>query len=716
MKRSLRSELLGIFLLISLVPLAVALGLSWWQARRVLDHDLSQGLRAIATRQAAQVNDTVAGVETQTERLAGSRIVIQALEAFSATPADPTARSAAESRVRDLIGTMMGTESFANFLLLDRKGELLFSASTEGGADTGSSPNSELTRVVDRARTILETELSDMQLDPSTGRAIAYSATPVFNGDRLLGVLALRIDADRLLRGVDNYVGLGESGETVVAMQLGNEAVVVAPLRRQPDAAFQTRIPIRAQDTQPLLEAVRGRRGAGLAKDHRGTDVYAVWRYIPSVRWGIVVKIDRSEAFASVDRLGFAIAGLLLATALVVPLIAYREARRLTKPLLALRDLTGQMAQGRFDLEIRIDSRNEIGELADSFGGMARRLRGSFDDLHRINSARERAAAEAIEAKNEVERVNANLEGMVAQRTAELTQRNREIQRTLDDLKRTQQQLVAREKMASLGELTAGVAHEISNPLNFVNNFADLSVEGLSDLRGSLEPEAERLSENARADLEDLLPMLNDNLRRIHEHGRRAQRIVQGMLELSRGGGGERVPENINVFVRQLCRATLQGLRTRETGNDVSIEFHLAEGLPSVPIYGAELSRAVHSILANAVWATHEKSKAKIDGFVPHIVVTTTRAEGEVAITIRDNGPGIPAANLARIFQPFFTTRPTGMGSTGLGLSMAWEIVVTQHGGRLEVESVEGEFAEFRVTLPAAAREARVLDTAGDGE
>jgi len=705
MMRGLRRELILLLLLIALVPLVVSLGIGWWQARKTLVHELSQGLRAIATRQSSLINDTVRDVELQTERLAGAGAVIRAIQDLADGGASEQASGTARREMQDLVTATLAESESGNLFLVARDGTVLFAArpAEEAGRNLlREFPDSELTRVVDRARTILETELSDLRVHPVTGRPVAYSATPVFSGGRLLGVLAMEVDPVRILRGHDNYTGLGSTGETVIATQQGGRAVVVAPLRSDPQAAFNVALALEDGVRQPLVEAVRGRRGAGLARDQRGKEVFAVWRYIPAVRWGIVVKIDRDEAFASVDRLGLLVGLLLLSTAALVPVVAFHQARRITGPILALRDATNRMAGGDFDVDTTVSARNEIAELASSFGTMARRLKATFEDLRRTTEEREAAAAEAIAAKHEVERINENLEAIVEARTRELTENNAQLQQTLDDLGRTQKQLIVREKMASLGELTSGVAHEISNPLNFVNNFADLSVEVIADLRGSVGPEARNLSEDARADLEELLPTLEENLRRIHEHGRRAQRIVQGMIELTRGTSGERRPTDLNRFVQEFTRATLQASRSREGVSNVSVEFDLAPDMPLVPVYGSELSRALLNLLSNATWAAAERAKAAGGDYAPHVRVATRMRGGEAVVTVRDNGIGIPPENVRKIFQPFFTTRPTGAGSTGLGLSMAWEVVVSQHGGRLEVQSVPGEFTEFEILLPVA--------------
>jgi signal transduction histidine kinase len=449
-----------------------------------------------------------------------------------------------------------------------------------------------------------------------------------------------------------------------------------------------------------VAEAVRGARGVGFGVDQIGNEVYAVWRYVPAIRWGIVVKVDRDEAFGPVERLGQLFMWITGITGLVVLALAFTQAQRLAKPIIALRRATQRVAEGDFNVEIEVKSRNEIAELADTFRLMAHRLNENFEDLKRTTAEREKAALEALEAKAQVEQINQTLEQKVTERTAELQQRNVELEETLSQLKRAQQQLIVREKMASLGEMVAGVAHEISNPLNFVNNFSDLSIGALSELSQAIAVFKASLSPADRAEVEELLGIMTENLRRISEHGRRAQEIVRAMIEITRGNTGERRPSELNALVRDYSRAAYQTFRQREAAADITIQYELEPGIEEVPVYTSGISRALTNLVGNALWAVNEKRGTSGADFAGLVKITTQRLGKEVLITVHDNGIGIPKEHLGKVFQPFFTTRPTGSGATGLGLSMTWEIIVSQHGGRLEVVSEPGVFTEFRVHLP----------------
>jgi two-component system NtrC family sensor kinase len=288
----------------------------------------------------------------------------------------------------------------------------------------------------------------------------------------------------------------------------------------------------------------------------------------------------------------------------------------------------------------------------------------------------------------------ADLERLVAARTAALNQQTAELQGALAELRATQQQLIQREKMASLGELTAGIAHEIQNPLNFVNNFADVSQELVAEL------ETEQASSTPDTGLEDeLLSDLRHNLHKINQHGQRAASIVRGMLAHSRQSTGERQPTDVNALAEEYLRLAYHGLRAKDKSFNATLNTEFAALLPLVPAVPGDLGRVLLNLFTNAFYAVQKRQLIAGPGYAPTVQVRTRRDGEEVEICIRDNGTGIPAAVRSKIFQPFFTTKPSGEG-TGLGLSLAHDIIVQGHGGTLAVESKEGEFSEFIVRLP----------------
>jgi signal transduction histidine kinase len=269
-------------------------------------------------------------------------------------------------------------------------------------------------------------------------------------------------------------------------------------------------------------------------------------------------------------------------------------------------------------------------------------------------------------------------------------------------LQLTQAQIIAQEKLASLGALTAGIAHEIKNPLNFVNNFAELSVDITSELNQELANQMDRLDPYNRTYIEELLHDLAQNAQKIKEHGERADNIVHGMLMHSRGHQGERQLTDINLLLADAINLVYHGIRAKNPTFDITIETHYEEHLPSLTVVPQNISRAFLNILGNACDAAYAKAERVGAGFVPQIQVITQDGNGQIQIRIRDNGNGIAQEIITKIFDPFFTTKPTGQG-TGLGLSISHDIIVQEHQGSLRVETEVGNYAEFIITLPKAS-------------
>ncbi|HXO02120.1 MAG TPA: GAF domain-containing protein [Stellaceae bacterium] len=276
----------------------------------------------------------------------------------------------------------------------------------------------------------------------------------------------------------------------------------------------------------------------------------------------------------------------------------------------------------------------------------------------------------------------------------------------LRDLKAAQANLVQAEKMASLGQLTAGIAHEIKNPLNFVNNFAGLSVELLDELKETTAPAIATLDEVTRTEVDETIGLLTGNLEKIAEHGKRADNIVRSMLEHSRGGGGERRSVDLNNLVEEALNLAYHGARAQDQSFNITLERDYAQSLRSIDLAPQEMTRVFLNLFGNGFYAANKRVHANgAAGFRPVLTVVTRDLGDGVEITVRDNGTGIPAEIKDKLFQPFFTTKPTGEG-TGLGLSISYDIVTQQHGGTITVASEVGEFTEFTIRLPRDQRAA----------
>lgn len=281
----------------------------------------------------------------------------------------------------------------------------------------------------------------------------------------------------------------------------------------------------------------------------------------------------------------------------------------------------------------------------------------------------------------------------------ELREAKERAETILRDLREAQQQLIVQEKMASLGQLTAGIAHELKNPLNFVNNFAELSGELLDELNALVEPLADQLPPDRRADFDDLLGDLQGNLRKIADHGRRADNIVKSMLAHSRGGSGEWRATDLNALVEESLALAYHAARAQDRGFNVTFDRRFDPAVGMIDIVPQDVSRVLVNLFTNAFYSVRKRQQNDAANYRPLLTVTTSNCEDKVLVKVRDNGMGMRPAVIEKLFTPFFTTKPTGEG-TGLGLSLSYDIVVHQHRGRFDVSSVENDYAEFTITLP----------------
>jgi two-component system NtrC family sensor kinase len=283
----------------------------------------------------------------------------------------------------------------------------------------------------------------------------------------------------------------------------------------------------------------------------------------------------------------------------------------------------------------------------------------------------------------------------------EVQARTHELTKSLEDLHTAQDRLVQTEKLASLGQLTAGIAHEIKNPLNFVNNFSALSVELVGEMNDVLT--GATLDKKIRGELEELGHTLKNNLEKVVQHGKRADSIVKNMLQHSREGSGEHRPSDINAIVDESLNLAYHGARAEKAGFSIALQRDLDPSVGMADVYPQEITRALLNLISNGFYATAKRRAEVGDGFEPMLSAATKNLGDKVEIRIRDNGTGIPEGVKEKIFNPFFTTKPSGEG-TGLGLSMSHDIIVKQHGGSIDVETEPGLFTEFKIVLPRASQ------------
>jgi signal transduction histidine kinase len=345
--------------------------------------------------------------------------------------------------------------------------------------------------------------------------------------------------------------------------------------------------------------------------------------------------------------------------------------RSITVPLKQLERSMASITRGDLDAAMPPTGVHEIGAMVTTLS----MLRDSLIERGRLERERERAQAEIRIARDAAEGA-------------------------LHELKAAQANLIQAEKMASLGQLTAGIAHEIKNPLNFVNNFASLSTGLLDELKTVAASAFGSLGQHERAQLDEISELLTGNLERIVEHGKRADNIVKSMLAHSRGGGGDRQEADLNALVEESLNLAYHGARAQDHNFSITLDRQYAADIRPVELVPQDLTRVFLNLFGNGFYAANERQRSANDGtFRPVLTVTTSDLGRAVEVRVRDNGVGIPDDIKDKLFQPFFTTKPTGVG-TGLGLSISYEIVTKQHGGTIRVASEVGEFTEFVVTLP----------------
>jgi len=369
-------------------------------------------------------------------------------------------------------------------------------------------------------------------------------------------------------------------------------------------------------------------------------------------------------------------ASLLLSAsiALLGLIISYLLSQSISKPVTALSKAAQQVGKGDLTSVIKNRANDEIGMLTRAFNAMV---------------------ADLAKAQHELNNTNATLFST-----------NRSLNNALDDLKATQAQLVQSEKMASLGELTAGIAHEIQNPLNFVNNFSEVNEELIDEL----------VDEIGKGNVEEVKFIANDirqNLDKINHHGKRADAIVKSMLQHSRQTKGIKEPTDINALCDEYLRLSFHGLRAKDKSFNADFKTAFDESIGKTNIVPQDIGRVLLNLFNNAFYAVMEREKAEGEGqkalnptpstlllkYEPMVSVKTKKLNGNIEIRVTDNGPGISHDIIDKIFQPFFTTKPTGSG-TGLGLSLAYDIITKEHNGTIKAESKEGEGTVFVILLP----------------
>jgi signal transduction histidine kinase len=643
------SKLLGWFLTIALAPLGMVSHCHYRRSEAAWSHELHARLDAIAHGTAERIERYASEQRHVVAALADSPTVVGAFEELGALPQHPRElgrmMTLAERLRRDL-RYYVDQAGYTNLFLIDLDGNVRFTmqpdACQESNLYAGPCQSLELARVFDRAKAIMETELSDFTLDAWRGSPAAFVAAPTLFDGKMRGVVALHLSNAAIHDIVNSDTGLGQTGEVVVGARHGDDMVFVTPVRHDLEAAFRRALPLSSDTMQVLAAAISGVQGVDLMKDYRGVMTVAVGRYLPSLRWGMVVKQDVDEAFAlmrSQRDLVLLTGGI---TVIGVILLAFAVARSIAAPIARLTRAVRRIADGDLNQAIPVRGRDEIGVLAHAFNAMTLRL----SELY------------------------ATIEQRIQSRTRELEQANAALRRARDAAERA-----SRAKTTFL----ANMSHELRTPLNAILGYAELLLD-----------EARKRDDQA----------LSGDLDSIQQAGQHLLGLVDELLDLARIETGKVVLSHEQIEIAEVVRSAIPAVRPSITRNGNQLVIELAAELGAARLDVQKTRQILINLLGNAakftrngtITVTGQRSEGQ------------PGAPGRIALAVRDTGVGIARERLSSLFEPFETgdTSTTRKhGGAGLGLALSQRLA--QHmGGRITVSSAPGQGSTFTLELPDA--------------
>ncbi|MEA5575580.1 ATP-binding protein [Anabaena sp. UHCC 0451] len=686
--KKLVNKLLLWFLLIALLPLSIVTSIQYYIARNSLRKEVNNNLISIADNKAKFLDFYVNEKQKNAATIAQIPNIIDAVEKYQKTfnknGINTREYQQIDKEYRQFITNYLDIFGYSDILLISQSGNTIFSINNDKELGKnyyqGTYKNSEIAKVFDRAKTLMQVEISNFTYYTSNNEPTAFIAAPIFKNNLIIGVVVLQLNNQEFNKVVNDYTGLGKSGETIVSSLVDERIIFTAPTRHDPKAAFQRYINISNNQSHPLNQANQGIQGNSITIDYRGKETIAAWRYLPSLNAGLLVKMDIAEVFTPLKTLKNIVIILGTITLLLVTLAAIIVAKSISQPVIALTQIVQEFAQGNLRKQASVLSNDEIGQLELSFNRMAAQLETSFETIQEREQ-------ELTTAKEQLEKVLAEVQQEAHQLAA---------------------QLIQSEKMSSLGQLVAGVAHEINNPINFIYGNLTPANEYIEDLLRLLklyqqhyphpvpeiEDEAEAIDINFLiADLPKLLNSMGIGAKRITE-------IVRSLRNFSRLDEAEMKSVNIHEGIDSTLMILENRLKAAPDRPAIEVIKKYAD-LPLVECYTGQLNQVFMNILANAIDALEErkiKNFLGLDKLQIHIYTELTK-DKQVIIRIKDNGVGIPEKLKKLLFDPFFTTKPIGKG-TGLGLSISYKIITEQHQGKLQCISYPGNGTEFIITIP----------------
>lgn len=657
----LSTQLVLGFVVMGAIPLSLITIITFENAKNYLEDAVTDRILAIAShktqRMKSFLNERIVDVTT----LARMPSIIEAMEKFDAAfkigqQIYSVEYMTIEQELKPFLTDYKESSRYGDLFLISPQGDTIFSVNRteELGTNliTGLFQDTALAKAFDRARTLLETGISDFEPYLTQHRAAAFLAAPVFRQGTFLGVVALEVTDKDILNLIQDNRGLGQTGEVVIAYRRPNGALLVSPLRHEPRTAFNTLIPFNTDVAYPIQLAVQGKHGSGLSYDFRGERVLAAWDYLPSYRWGIVVKINAEEAFSPIAKLKTItlLSGSLLMMVLAVG--AFFIGNNMSKPLTNLVNQTKRFRRQDFSHRVPESGPQEVSVLAGAFNEMAQELNQSYSEL-----------------KNnlgELSKANNNLAREMAER-----------QRAEESLKQKEHQIQNAQRMEAIGTLAGGIAHDFNNVLGAILGYTELAIRGIPS--------------HSRA---------QDHLQEVMVAGQRAKHLVRQILTFSRQSDLEQQLVDLKPIIQevvQLLRATLP--------STIEITHHLNEEVGFVFADPTQMHQVLINLCTNAEYALRPDGGMLEIGLEPFEVTEQISASHpelkpgpHIALIVHDTGCGIPSEVAKRIFDPFFTTKGVGEG-TGMGLAVVHGIV-TNHHGTITVDSTPGSGTTFTIHLP----------------
>lgn len=681
-KQSLRKRLTLWFLLIALIPLTWTTIISYELCREILVTQAIRHLRALILRQERLINFYVQEKKLDARDFIKDRTTVQAISTLSEILKRDGLGSPEQQRANKDFETIltfrMKALDYDSLILTTKTGDIVLSTFpflTVGENIIKSTQFKDLAKVVKNSQKTLEMDRTSLVLKPDTNTLNTFISVPVLDSeDQLLGVAIVELNTTAMYRFISNFNALGALADLILVAEVDNKLFATTPLAAREGRKTQEEIDLPTPFGQFIKEVLKEKNLVATDIDYFGQRTLMVGRRFEHAdNWALVTKINKDELLAPIERLKHLFWILVTLTAVAVILAASHVARKIASPILTLTEKTKILAGGDLSQRIEVTTQDEIGRLGQSFNEMAAQL-------HDIIS---------------------HLDYLVAKRTEEYEVQNVKLEQTIKELRQTRDRLITQEKLASLGALTAGIAHEIKNPLNFINNFSELSLQLQEEIEQHLNSVKSSLPEQEIEGLSELLNTLKMNIGKIYEHGKRADSIVYNMLQHSRGMPGEKRLTDIQKLLDEYVALSYHGMRARDATFNVKIEKHYDPKLPAVEVVPQEICRVFLNLINNSYYSVHQKKKQQTtdSSYEPTVKISTKHQQDNVIIKIWDNGLGIAPDILPKLFTPFFTTKPPGEG-TGLGLSLSYNIIVQGHGGTLSANSQLGEFAEFTITLP----------------